>query len=127
LDNFKAINDTHGHDCGDKVLSIIAKILANQSRTNDVVGRVGGDEFVVAGLFDLDYEAEGIAIRLTERLSNLPLQINDELSITVCASVGHVMFETPQESVNHMLSQADKSMYKKKRGNLTVDGFPLVT
>lgn len=126
LDDFKAINDTYGHDCGDKVLSIIAKILLNQSRANDVVGRLGGDEFVIAGLFDFESEVQGIAYRLTERLNHLPLQINEGLSINVRASVGHVVFDSPAESVHHMLSLADKSMYKKKRENFGTECFPLI-
>jgi diguanylate cyclase (GGDEF)-like protein len=126
LDNFKQINDTYGHEIGDKVLTIVAKIIRNQSREKDVVGRVGGDEFVVVGHFEFEYEAEGIAIRLQERLQDLPLQINDTLKLTVCASVGHVMFDSPQESVQKMLSLADQSMYENKRNSKRESFFGLV-
>ena len=51
LDDFKAVNDSYGHDIGDKVLEIVANIIRNHVRQSDLVGRVGGDEFVVFGLF----------------------------------------------------------------------------
>ncbi len=117
LNDFKKINDTHGHDCGDKVLIIIAKIIQNQARAADVVGRIGGDEFVVLGHFDSQQESHVIALRLDQRLHDVNLHIDEQLDLTVSASVGHMSFTSPPESVNMMLSLADKDMYQKKREN----------
>ncbi|MFC4700938.1 diguanylate cyclase [Glaciecola siphonariae] len=119
LDDFKQINDSYGHECGDRVLDIVAKILKNQSRDVDVVGRVGGDEFVIAGHFDNQHECEGIATRLRERLHQLDLQINEDLSINISASIGHVVFDEPAKDVKHMLNLADQSMYQLKKKSRT--------
>jgi diguanylate cyclase (GGDEF)-like protein len=115
IDNFKDINDTQGHEAGDKVLRIIAKIIRNQSRDTDMVGRLGGDEFVVAGYFDSKEESESIANRLSKRLSDLTLQISATTSLKTSASVGHVVFESVSQDVDQMLSLADTEMYKVKR------------
>lgn len=115
LNDFKVINDTHGHDCGDKVLIIMAKVIQHQARTKDVIGRIGGDEFVVVGHFDREQESQTVAARLSQRLRNITLQIDEDLSLNVSASVGHLTFTSVPDSVNEMLSLADSAMYTNKR------------
>lgn len=117
IDQFKIINDTYGHDCGDQVLKIIAKIIQNQMRSKDIVGRIGGDEFVALGHFDNQQEANHLASRINKRLNNLSLRIDGAGDIKVSASAGHVVFETAPESISKMLVSADKLMYEQKKKN----------
>jgi diguanylate cyclase len=115
INDFKLINDNHGHDCGDQVLRIIAEIVKNQIRTKDLIGRVGGDEFVALGHFGNQHEANQFASRLKDALRGLSIQIEGLDNIKVSASVGHVVFESAPVSVTTMLKSADKSMYKAKK------------
>ncbi|GAC28701.1 hypothetical protein GPAL_1839 [Glaciecola pallidula DSM 14239 = ACAM 615] len=123
INDFKVINDTHGHDCGDQVLQIIAKIIQNQIRTKDLVGRVGGDEFVALGHFDNTYEANQFALRIDQTLRDLSIRIDGLDNIKVSASVGHVIFESAPDSVAKMLKSADKSMYKVKQGSKLIKNY----
>ncbi|MDU0356046.1 diguanylate cyclase [Paraglaciecola aquimarina] len=128
INDFKIINDTHGHDSGDKALIIISKIIKKQVRENDIVGRIGGDEFVIVGLFENEKQANNLAHRIKTRLSSLTLRIQGAADISASASVGQVKFSTSPASVTAMLDLADKSMYQAKRekknerqGNLQID------
>lgn len=116
LDGFKRINDAHGHLMGDKVLNIVSKIISNQMRSTDVLGRMGGDEFVSIGHFESTNDASFIADRVKRRFHSLVLQIDDGLEVTLAASVGHVTFTEPATSVNEMLQMADDKMFERKRG-----------
>ncbi|WP_371193604.1 diguanylate cyclase [Glaciecola sp. SC05] len=118
LNDFKATNDSYGHHAGDKVLSIIANIIRSEARETDVVGRVGGDEFVVAGYFKESVESYGIAKRLRTRLNDMTLQLDEGLQVPASASVGHVLFDSPPLGVTQMLHMADKSMYENKRDKM---------
>jgi len=117
INDFKVVNDTHGHDCGDQVLQVIAKIIQNQTRTKDLIGRVGGDEFVALGHFDNQQEADQFASRMNEKLQDLSIRIDGLDDVKVSASVGNVVFESAPESVAKMLKTADKSMYTAKKGS----------
>ncbi len=117
IDDFKLINDTYGHDCGDKLLEVIAKIIKNQVRGENVVGRIGGDEFVVLGHFDNQKEANVLASRMRARLSDLCVRIEGNENVKMSASVGHVVFESAPDSINAMLKSADQSMYSVKKAS----------
>jgi diguanylate cyclase len=121
INDFKLINDNHGHDCGDQVLRIVAEIVKNQIRTKDLIGRIGGDEFVALGHFGNLYEANQFASRLNDALRDLSIQIDGLDNIKVSASVGHVVFESAPASVTTMLKSADKSMYKAKKSYKLTD------
>jgi len=115
INDFKLINDNHGHDCGDQVLRMIAEIVKNQIRSKDLIGRVGGDEFVALGHFGNQHEANQFASRLNDALRQLSIRIDGLDNIKVSASVGHVVFESAPASVITMLKSADISMYKAKK------------
>lgn len=111
LDNFKYINDTHGHGVGDALLQKVAAILREQTRRTDVTARLGGDEFVV--LFaEADKEEAGTAVRkLREKL----LAGMREADWPVTFSIGLVTFtDVPLES-RRMIKQADALMYEVKK------------
>jgi diguanylate cyclase (GGDEF)-like protein/PAS domain S-box-containing protein len=119
LDNFKAVNDTVGHDEGDRLLEQVAAILGHCVRKDDTVARLGGDEFVVM-LEDLSDDAIA-AIRQAESIGNKILQAlhkRFELGSSehrVSASVGVTLFgDHPGERVEEPLKRADMAMYQAK-------------
>jgi len=114
LNDFKQINDRWGHAIGDKVLKVVADIMRHQLRSKDCIGRVGGDEFVALGHFNLHNEAENLALRIKARLEHFNLQVDTHTNLELSASVGYVIFDTPALSLEQMLKKADESMYLVK-------------
>lgn len=113
LDQFKAVNDRHGHDVGDRVLVEVARRLERVARKEDTVARLGGDEFVV--LCDRvlsDADAQDIASRLVAALAE-PVRI-DELVVAASGSVGAVVTDDPTTSPDDLLRRADAAMYLAK-------------
>ncbi len=119
LDHFKKINDTHGHQAGDALLTKVAHRLQQQLRDVDTIARLGGDEFVVvmAGALTPD-SVTGVALRIVAALAE-PVQLDG----TVChsgASVGVAMYPADGADVSTLLRHADTAMYAAKsqgRGN----------
>ncbi|MFZ2266088.1 MAG: diguanylate cyclase [Azonexus sp.] len=117
LDDFKKVNDNHGHQIGDLLLVEIAKRLSNCVRSADTVGRLGGDEFLIllspAG--DPLEAAERVAEKCLQALAR-PILIGD-LSLVVSASIGIVICEKQQANsttASQLMSQADVAMYRAK-------------
>ncbi|MBK7000454.1 MAG: EAL domain-containing protein [Rhodoferax sp.] len=112
LDNFKTINDSLGHEIGDKLLKLAAERLQQCVRDSDTLARLGGDEFV-AILIDVELtEVEAVAIRIVEYLS-ASFRINDQ-NLFVSASVGISLF--PDDGIDSvsLLKNADTAMYRAK-------------
>lgn len=114
LDGFKAINDAHGHAAGDELLAIVAARLARALRSNDVVGRMGGDEFACL-LRDIREPGQlsRLACKVHETVS-APIKIGD-LLISVRPSIGVSMFPQGGLSSDALLKSADEAMYRAKR------------
>lgn len=114
LDHFKAVNDRHGHAVGDKVLVAVAQLLRENMRTDDVLVRHGGEEFVVVlpGL-TLDAAAE-VCERLRERLARYPWQAVCGTSIPVTVSIG--LAAAPAYQLDSLLQRADQALYRAKDG-----------
>ncbi|MCU7374027.1 EAL domain-containing protein [Paucibacter sp. O1-1] len=118
LDNFKTLNDTRGHDCGDLLLKQVALRLAPCLRKSDTVARLGGDEFVVI-LAELNEdktqaaaEAEGVAGKLMEALTE-PYELGlHEHHCT--ASIGIALFDALAQGSEDVMKQADLAMYQSK-------------
>jgi diguanylate cyclase (GGDEF)-like protein/PAS domain S-box-containing protein len=122
LDNFKAINDSLGHETGDKLLTIAARRLLRSTHSDDTVARLGGDEFaVLIPASRSDEELRQLATRLLETVE-IPYAI-DGRHLTVSASLGLARAEpgtTPQE----LLRNADLAMYRaKSRGKRCYEVF----
>jgi diguanylate cyclase (GGDEF)-like protein/PAS domain S-box-containing protein len=129
LDNFKPLNDKHGHDAGDLLLIEAAKRLASCIRQTDTVARFGGDEFVVL-LNELEVKnpeslvqtriiAEKILATLSEPYLltiNKEGQSNSSVAHCCTASMGAVIFVCKDESVDDVLKWADIAMYQAKKG-----------
>jgi diguanylate cyclase (GGDEF)-like protein len=112
LDNLKTINDSHGHPIGDAVLIAVADRLRRLVRSDDLVARVGGDEFVIACPSLSRDEAIRVADRIIEAVE-LPLHV-DDIEITPRISVG-VATSSPGETTPRLVARADSAMYEHKR------------
>ncbi len=127
LDNFKDLNDTLGHDMGDRLLVLVAQRLQECVRTSDTVARFGGDEFVVMleGL-DADaahaaQQAEVVAEKLLEQL-NRPFQMGAQEHYST-PSIGITLFGDQRRSVDELLKRADLAMYQAKAAGRNTQRF----
>ena len=113
LDNFKAVNDTLGHQAGDRLLRKIAGVLRMQTREGDLQGRVGGDEFVLylSGVGSRQ-AAENCAQRICEAVSRLSL--SEHGVPTVSCSVGIAMVPEDGQDYNTLVRTADLRAYQAK-------------
>lgn len=112
LDNFKNVNDTLGHDAGDRLLQAVAQRLVKSTRSSDTVARLGGDEFaILVEGFPGPHEVERLAGVLIERL-DMPFALG-ATQVHVSASIG-VAFSSPEVGADSLLSKADIAMYHAK-------------
>lgn len=114
VDHFKRINDGWGHDCGDRVLIELARVLAETTRDGDVVGRLGGEEFCLIAA-DLD-ETDDFFETLRSRVAALSPRFGDDtvlitISIGVCVRPG----DGRADSLRALLTAADRALYNAKR------------
>jgi len=113
IDHFKRVNDTHGHLAGDQVLAALADALRQQVRESDVVGRFGGEEFVVLLPGADAAEAAKIAERLREKVSAMLLSAGTaEIAITV--SIGAAVLGLHGDDIRALLDAADRALYEAK-------------
>ncbi len=115
LDGFKAINDRHGHDIGDRLLKFMAEDLAEELRASDTLSRISGDEFVVLlPNLDLDANAQPVLERLLKAAARD--RVIDGRDIRLSASVGVTFYPQNAEVDDEtLLRQADIAMYHAKR------------
>jgi diguanylate cyclase (GGDEF)-like protein/PAS domain S-box-containing protein len=112
LDNFKNVNDSLGHDAGDRLLQAVAQRLVKSTRSSDTVARLGGDEFaILVEGFTAAGEVEGLADSLIEALDR-PFTLS-ATEVHVSASIG-VAFSTFETAAESLLSKADIAMYHAK-------------
>jgi diguanylate cyclase (GGDEF)-like protein len=115
LDGFKAINDTHGHACGDEILKLVAGRLVGSSRKEDTVARVGGDEFVIVlGEVGSLGDAQEPACKLIEVVSE-PYQVG-ALTLRLSTSIGIALYPDHADHVAALIQRADEALYEAKRG-----------
>lgn len=117
LNGFKAINDNYGHPTGDKLLAQVAQRLRNSLRKGDLLGRVGGDEFVACLMLDANAsdpaaQARRLATRLVSGLTT-PFEIGDT-SANIGASIGISLHPESGSNADELINQADLAMYHIK-------------
>lgn len=113
IDKFKSINDSLGHDIGDKVLLMVAKCLQSSVRDEDIVSRWGGDEFVC---LLLEVKQETDVINLAEKILNRiaePCEFNETI-LSINASVGIAFYPKDGKTAELLFKNADTAMYKAK-------------
>ncbi|OBU26402.1 diguanylate cyclase domain-containing protein [Photobacterium aquimaris] len=114
IDKFKHINDNYGHAAGDKVLTVLTKRIENNLRKNDIVARMGGDEFILLITFKND------SINIKDRVINIVNDVTqdtilfDGKQIPISITSGYAVYDESIENFGDMLILADKSMYNKK-------------
>ena len=114
IDNFKKINDTMGHAFGDEVLREIGQGLKQQFRASDIIGRAGGDEFVIL----LKHITEDqYVIREAQKLENFfkGLQVGKYTKYSVTSSIGCAVFTKDGEDFETLYKMADEALYKAKQ------------
>jgi diguanylate cyclase (GGDEF)-like protein len=110
VDDFKRLNDTHGHRAGDKALQVLADILHQSTRQSDTVARIGGDEFAILMPNTTAVDCRMICHQLSGRIA---AQMTDS-GFQTTASIGYSVFEEAPVSTSEALHQVDLAMYSAK-------------
>jgi two-component system cell cycle response regulator len=125
IDHFKQVNDTYGHDGGDRVLAAIGGLLRSCVRDGDIVARYGGEEFAVLAPGLSAAELDGLAERIRHTVATTAITVGPDLTATVTVSVGGVRRDDLAEQPTAVLSHADRRLYAAKNGGrnraVTVD------
>ncbi|APC39379.1 diguanylate cyclase domain-containing protein [Clostridium estertheticum] len=118
VDKFKLINDIHGHNAGDEVLKQVAKRLKEAVRRTDIIGRFGGDEFLVIQPFIKGKEDILMIADRILKFVNKPVKWNN-VNLDVHISIGITIYPDGSDNTQGLIHNADKAMYftKKKGGN----------
>ncbi len=115
LDHFKLVNDTHGHSVGDDVLKFVAMQLREHIRLPDMVGRYGGEEFLVILPNSTVKAANEQAARLCEQVRSTPI-ISGKHVIHMTISIGVAQYHPHGEDWQALLNRADQALYQAKNG-----------
>lgn len=123
IDHFKRVNDTYGHECGDLVISHVARVLLEQTRECDIVGRLGGEEFgIVLPQTDIQ-EAKTIAERIRQSIEAMVLSYHEH-TINVTVSIGVIRNSERIDDFNTLVTLGDKYLYMaKEQGRNRVISF----
>jgi diguanylate cyclase (GGDEF)-like protein len=113
LDNFKYVNDTLGHDIGDRLLKAVGNMLVGIVRKSDTVARIGGDEFVLLfpEISDLQ-NIDGIAQKILDDFKK-PFPLNGH-KISITTSIGIAVYPSDGKDFDSLMTSADKAMYLVK-------------
>ncbi|HKB31092.1 MAG TPA: GGDEF domain-containing protein [Streptosporangiaceae bacterium] len=133
IDHFKAVNDTYGHLTGDAVLAGIARAMTALLRDYDIIGRFGGEEFVILLPQTTADEVRSIAERLREKLAEIIIPVDmgtaPESPLRVTVSIGIATLDGSRRDVDDMLAAADAALYEAKNAGrnrvcVLADGAP---
>lgn len=114
VDGLKAINDTHGHALGDRLLNQVATRIVGQMRESDVVARIGGDEFVALLMnVNATNSIPMIERKLSHAVAHTPYQING-IDIRIDMSCGSAIYPDDSHEISDLIQIADKRMYERK-------------
>jgi len=113
IDNFKSANDTYGHLVGDQVIVLLAKIIQSMIQSPDIAGRLGGDEFTILVSNSTVYEVKQLAESISSCFVKDILGFDERL-VNLTLSIGIAERNADDQSINHVLEQADKALYGAK-------------
>ncbi len=116
LNDFKPVNDTHGHEIGDKLLTVYVERLKMNFKKNTLVIRMGGDEFALIIEGDLSHEARESIIKRIQNITSMPFSLN-KLRVKVSTSLGYAIYPVDGDSISVLLAKADCMMYEDKVQN----------
>lgn len=117
LDDFKLVNDNYGHEVGDLVLRGLAKLLRRHLSENDLIARIGGDEFAILVSDLTEEDAENLCQRVVSSIKGKLLRVKPEIQIRLRFSLGAVYSTQDLHacSIDQLLKYADEAMYHRKR------------
>lgn len=115
IDHFKRINDSFGHDIGDQVLKSVGNLILNNIRKSDLLGRVGGEEFVVMlPHTNLEF-GTGIAEKIRKGISDLEMAFDGEMITRLTVSIGVASNTYPESlGIDELIKLADRALYQAK-------------
>lgn len=117
LDYFKAINDKHGHLGGDAVLVHFSRLLKHNSRANDHLFRIGGEEFLILNVAESPDGCVALAEKIRELVSQSPANYQGaQISVTVSAGISCCFGYSGEGSLSRLMRSADKALYEAKAG-----------
>ena len=112
IDHFKKVNDTYGHLAGDLALKSVAKILRENVREIDIVGRYGGEEMVIGLIGANQNDSKKIAEQLRRKIADTPIKFRDQM-INITASFG-VSTLSADLNLEELIKSADEALYRAK-------------
>jgi diguanylate cyclase (GGDEF)-like protein len=115
VDNFKEINDTFGHDMGDRALQTLSATLKTMLRKTDIAGRYGGDEFMLILPETALAGAESLADKLLSAVRNADLVFRDGRSVHLSLSIGVTCLAGQKDTIDTLVKRADSAMYSSKQ------------
>jgi diguanylate cyclase (GGDEF)-like protein len=114
IDHFKKINDSYGHAVGDEVLKVVAKRISSVLRFGDVLGRYGGEEFVIGLLDTNEVQARALAERIRQSISEHPISsVEHKISVTI--SIGVSVLSAGLSDLEQAMLSADRALYHCKQ------------
>lgn len=114
IDQFKEINDENGHTTGDHVLKVVADILSSRFRCGDIVGRIGGDEFIA---FMMNIPTRDAATEKAEEIIGIMKQDPCPTPVRISVSIGIAFHEKVSDGFQELFDKADRAMYRVKQTN----------
>lgn len=114
IDDFKKVNDIHGHNIGDEILKMVAKTLKSNVRGVDRVGRWGGEEFISIISCEKQSELKVVAEKLRILVASSSYQIDSNTNLQVTVSIGGTLYRN-EEDITTTIERADKLMYQSKQ------------
>ena len=115
LDFFKKVNDEYGHHAGDFVLEVSAGLLKETSRFNDVVARIGGEEFAIILPETNKENALKVAEHIRQKINSHQFNVSNDITVSISCSIGVQAWDNEIESTTQLLKQVDLALYKAKK------------